>query len=59
MCEFLALANVVFQMYALNRFFDGEFYKYGLDVIKYAQLDSEIRIDPMIKIFPRMTKCQV
>ena len=58
MCEFLSLANVVFQMYALNKFFDGEFYTYGLEVIRFAQMDSEIRIDPMIKIFPRMTKCQ-
>lgn len=45
-------------MYALNKFFDGEFYTYGLEVIRFAQMDSEIRIDPMIKIFPRMTKCQ-
>lgn len=45
-------------MYALNKFFDGEFYTYGLEVIRFAQMDSEMRIDPMIKIFPRMTKCQ-
>ena len=42
----------------LIRFFDGEFYRYGLDVIKFAQVDSEMRIDPMIRVFPRMTKCQ-
>ena len=53
MCESLSLANVAFQMYALNKFFDGEFLTYGLEVIKYAQQDAEVRIDPMIRIFPR------
>ena len=30
---------------------------FGLDVIKHMEADQEDRMDPMIYIFPRMTKC--
>jgi len=56
-CETLALANVVGQMFLMNTFFDGAFLTFGFDVIAYAERDQEERIDPMIYIFPRMTKC--
>ncbi|PSN34616.1 Innexin shaking-B [Blattella germanica] len=56
-CELLALINVVGQMFLMNRFFDGEFMRYGIDVINFSQTDQEDRVDPMIYIFPRMTKC--
>lgn len=45
------------QMFLMNRFFDGEFMSFGLDVIKHLESDQEERMDPMIYIFPRMTKC--
>lgn len=41
----------------MDRFFDGEFFSYGTDVINFMQSDQEDRVDPMIYIFPRMTKC--
>ena len=44
-------------MFLMDRFFDGEFLKYGIEVINFSQTDQEDRIDPMIYIFPRMTKC--
>lgn len=44
-------------MFLMNRFFDGEFMTFGLDVIQYMEADQEDRMDPMIYIFPRMTKC--
>ena len=44
-------------MFLMNTFFDGEFLTFGLDVIANAERDQEDRIDPMIYIFPRMTKC--
>ncbi|XP_034119235.1 innexin shaking-B isoform X2 [Drosophila albomicans] len=56
-CELLALINVIGQMFLMNRFFDGEFMTFGLDVIDYMETDQEDRMDPMIYIFPRMTKC--
>lgn len=56
-CEVLALVNVVGQMFLMNRFFDGAFLMFGLEVISFINTDQEDRIDPMIQIFPRMTKC--
>lgn len=44
-------------MFLMNRFFDGEFLTFGLDVIAHMEADQEDRMDPMIYIFPRMTKC--
>lgn len=44
-------------MFLMNKFFDGEFMTFGLDVIKHMEADQEDRLDPMIYIFPRMTKC--
>lgn len=41
----------------MNKFFDGEFMTFGLDVIAHMEADQEDRMDPMIYIFPRMTKC--
>ena len=45
------------QMFLMNRFFDGEFFNFGINVIKFMESDEEDRTDPMIFIFPRMTKC--
>eukprot|EP00095_Tigriopus_kingsejongensis_P012741 snap_masked-scaffold43_size480169-processed-gene-3.17 protein:Tk12741 transcript:snap_masked-scaffold43_size480169-processed-gene-3.17-mRNA-1 annotation:"putative innexin" len=56
-CEFLALINVGGQMVLLDRFFDGTFFTYGIEVMSFADRDQEDRIDPMIYVFPRMTKC--
>nr|CAD7440304.1 unnamed protein product [Timema bartmani] len=56
-CELLALANVIGQMFLMNRFFDGAFLTFGIDVISFVESDQEDRVDPMIYIFPRMTKC--
>ena len=68
-CEFLALLNVtgiqstvcfdtdifIFagQMILLDRFFDGTFFTYGIEVMSFADRDQEDRIDPMIYVFPR------
>lgn len=56
-CECLALFNVIGQMFLMNRFLDGEFLNYGTEVINFMQSDQEDRVDPMIYLFPRMTKC--
>jgi len=56
-CEFLALLNVLGQIFLMDRFFDGTFLTYGIEVISFAERDQEDRIDPMVYIFPRMTKC--
>ncbi|XP_053989360.1 innexin inx1 [Hylaeus anthracinus] len=56
-CEFLCLLNIFFQMYLMNRFFDGEFISYGLRVLQFSDAPQEERIDPMVYVFPRVTKC--
>ncbi len=45
------------QMILLDRFFDGTFITFGIEVMSFADRDQEDRIDPMVYIFPRMTKC--
>ena len=39
-CEILAFANVVGQMFMLDKFFDGEFLTYGIQVIEFSQMDQ-------------------
>ena len=45
------------QAFLLDRFFDGTFLTFGIEVLSFADRDQEDRIDPMVYIFPRMTKC--
>ncbi|CAB4065961.1 inx [Lepeophtheirus salmonis] len=56
-CEFLGLINIMGQMLLMDKFFDGTFLTFGIEVISFAERDQEDRIDPMVYIFPRMTKC--
>ena len=44
-------------MFLMDKFFEGAFLTFGLEVIAFAERDQEDRLDPMIYIFPRMTKC--
>ena len=41
----------------VDKFLGGSFLTYGTDVIKYSNMNQENRSDPMIEIFPRITKC--
>ncbi|KAK9744446.1 Innexin [Popillia japonica] len=56
-CEALCLINIVVQLYLMNKFFDGEFFSYGWKVMDYSEVPQEDRIDPMVYVFPRVTKC--
>lgn len=56
-CEILNFINVICNIYFLDLFFGGSFMTYGLDVIKFSNMNQEIRVDPMIAVFPRVTKC--
>ena len=50
-----SLINTLFpgQMFLLDRFFDGTFLTFGIEVLSFADRDQEDRIDPMVYIFPR------
>lgn len=56
-CEALCLVNVVGQMYLMNKFIGNEFFDYGSRVLEFSELEQTNRTDPMIYVFPRMTKC--
>lgn len=56
-CEALTFLNVLIQMYLMDTFLSGEFSTYGLSVLQFSNWDQSVRFDPMIKVFPRLTKC--
>ncbi|CRK92218.1 CLUMA_CG005716, isoform A [Clunio marinus] len=56
-CEALCMVNIVVQMILMNKFFDGEFADYGWRVLKYSDTPQDMRVDPMVYVFPRVTKC--
>lgn len=56
-CELLNFINVIGQMFLMDYFLDGEFSTYGFDVLKFTNLATEMRIDPMARVFPKVTKC--
>lgn len=56
-CEFLCLLNILVQLYLMDRFFDGEFLSYGLRILQLSEVPQEERGDPMVYVFPRVTKC--
>ncbi|XP_055616292.1 innexin inx3 [Toxorhynchites rutilus septentrionalis] len=56
-CEALNFINVVGNIFFVDKFLGGAFLTYGSDVLKFSDMDQENRSDPMIEIFPRVTKC--
>lgn len=57
LCEILNFVNVLGQIYMMDTFLGGEFTTYGSEVLAFTEWDYALRYDPMIKIFPRMSKC--
>ena len=61
--SFLLLRSIEFrqqnftQIFFMGSFLDGEFRTYGLDVLRFTQMEPEDRINPESKIFPKVTKC--
>ncbi|XP_028027371.1 innexin inx3 [Bombyx mandarina] len=56
-CEVLNFANVVGNIFFLDTFLGGAFLTYGTDVVRFSNMNQEQRTDPMIEVFPRITKC--
>ena len=44
-------------MFFIDSFLGGAFFTYGTEVVKFNGMNQENRQDPMIEIFPRVTKC--
>ncbi|XP_054153444.1 innexin inx2-like [Oppia nitens] len=55
--ECLNLINVCIQMKLMDNFLSGQFSTYGWKALTLSNWDGEIRDDPMIRVFPRITKC--
>ena len=49
--------NILGNIYLIDLFLGGEFRTYGLQVASMMEEDPEDRVDPMSRIFPRVTKC--
>lgn len=49
--------NVVGQIFLTNAFLGGAFLTYGMEVVQFLDQDPETRVDPMARVFPRLTKC--
>ena len=56
-CDLLNFVNVIGQMYFVNFFLGGVFMTYGTDVINFMSMEDADRSDPMMEVFPRVTKC--
>lgn len=56
-CEALNFVNVIGNIFFVDKFLGGAFLTYGSEVLKFSDMDQENRSDPMIEIFPRVTKC--
>ena len=49
--------NVIGQIFLTDKFLGGEFLRYGIEVVQFLDQDPETRVDPMARVFPRITKC--
>lgn len=47
------MGNIFF----VDAFLGGAFLTYGTDVLKFSNMNQEQRSDPMVEVFPRVTKC--
>lgn len=56
-CELLNTVIVMFQILITDYFLGYEFGTYGFRAIKDSLKDQQDRTDPLIRVFPSMTKC--
>lgn len=55
--HFLYLVNVVGQIFFTDCFLGWEFSTYGVSTASFLEQAAEKRVDPMSRVFPRLTKC--
>jgi hypothetical protein len=56
-CEVINFLHVLLQFWITDVFLDGEFFSYGLRIMDFVQDDPNARVDPMVRVFPKMAKC--
>lgn len=57
LCEGLNFFNVMMNIFMTDKFLGGTFLTYGTEVISFSNMNQENRTDPMVVVFPRITKC--
>ena len=56
-CEFVNLAVVMIAIFLTDSFLGGDFRQFGLDALAWLAREEEERVDPLTKVFPKMSKC--
>lgn len=56
-CQFLSIVHIIVQLKLIDLFLGGEFSSYGWRVFKFINHDPSERMDPMVRVFPTVTKC--
>jgi len=57
LCEGLNLLNVFIQIFCINEFIGRRFLDYGSQILNFYT-HIKMGIDPMVEVFPKVTKCQ-
>ena len=57
LCEIINMLNVFIQFYYINVCLGGRFLDYGAQLLNFYN-NIEMGIDPMVEVFPKVTKCQ-
>lgn len=56
-CELMNFVNVIIQIRLIDTFLGGEFSSFGINVLRFMTTEQWDRADPMVKVFPKVTKC--
>ena len=57
LCEVVNLVVVVASLLLTNTFLGGEFWQFGAEALRWQLQEEEGRLDPLSRVFPKMTKC--
>jgi hypothetical protein len=57
LAQTLYLVNVVGQIFFTDMFLGYEFSTYGVHAASFLEQEDKERVDPMARVFPRVTKC--
>ncbi|XP_015781504.1 innexin inx2-like [Tetranychus urticae] len=55
--EVLCLVHLVCEIWFIHLFLGGKFFMLGFEWLNYTHNSDDIAFDPLIRIFPRLTKC--
>ena len=57
LCEFANFAVVVASLILTNVFLGGKFWQFGTEAVQWQWQEEQERVDPLSRVFPKMTKC--